>query len=75
MNKPQGSAIIPISVNGNQESTVIQYLQTAKTALAEAQTVEDVSDTRQKFNAVEALSKKFHLSKGQQIVDKRLTKG
>ncbi len=60
-------AIIPTIINGNQETVVAQFLKTARELLKQAITLEETQEVWQKVNAVEALSKKFRLSKEVQL--------
>ena len=63
----QQFAIIPTVVSGNQETVVVQFLTTAMELLKEAKTLEEIQEVWQKVNALEALSKKFRLSKEVQL--------
>ncbi|MDZ4786434.1 MAG: hypothetical protein SGJ02_10200 [bacterium] len=63
----QQFAIIPTVVSGNQETVIVDFLKTAKELLRQARTLEDTQDAWQKVNALEALSKKFRLSKDVQL--------
>ncbi|WP_293334048.1 hypothetical protein [Microcoleus sp. CAWBG58] len=60
-------AIIPTFVSGNQETVVVQFLKTATNLLRKAKTLEEIQEVWQKVNALEALSKKFRLSKDVQL--------
>ena len=60
-------AIIPTLVSGNQETVVVQFLKTARKLLKQARTLEETQEVWQKLNALEALSKKFRLSKEVQL--------
>ncbi|MEG4962813.1 MULTISPECIES: hypothetical protein [unclassified Microcoleus] len=60
-------AIIPTIVSGNQETVVVQFLKAATELLSKAKTLEEIQDAWQKVNALEALSKKFRLSKDVQL--------
>ncbi|NES20599.1 MAG: hypothetical protein F6K41_17120 [Symploca sp. SIO3E6] len=60
-------AIIPTIVSGNQETVVIQFLKTASKLVKQAITLEEIQEVWQKINALEALSKKFRLSKEVQL--------
>ena len=63
----QEFAIIPTIVSGNQEIVVSKILKTAKELLRQAKTLEQTQEIWQKVNALEALAKKFRLSKEVQI--------
>ncbi len=63
----QQFAIIPTVVSGNQETVIVQLLTTAKELLKQAKTIEEIQEVWQKVNALEALSKKFRLSKEVQL--------
>jgi hypothetical protein len=63
----QEFAIIPTVVSGNQEMVIIDFLKIAIELLRQARTLEDTQDVWQKVNALEALSKKFRLSKDVQL--------
>ena len=63
----QEFAIIPTVVSGNQETVIIDFLKIAIELLRQARTLEDTQDVWQKVNALEALSKKFRLSKDVQL--------
>jgi ParB family chromosome partitioning protein len=63
----QQFAIIPTIVSGNQEAIVVQFLQTARDLVKQAGTLEETQEVWQKVNALEALSKKFRLSKEVQL--------
>lgn len=63
----QQFAIIPTVVSGNQETVIVQFLTTAKELLKQAKTLEEIQEVWQKVNALEALSKKFRLSKEVQL--------
>jgi hypothetical protein len=63
----QQFAIIPTVVSGNQETVIVQFLTTAKELLKQAKTIEEIQEIWQKGNALEALSKKFRLSKEVQL--------
>ncbi|MCC5638708.1 hypothetical protein LC593_23315 [Nostoc sp. CHAB 5844] len=60
-------AVIPTIVSGNQETVVVQFLKTATELLKQAKTLEEIQEVWQKLNALEALSKKFRLSKEVQL--------
>lgn len=60
-------AIIPTVVSGNQEMVVVQFLKTARELLRAAITLKETQQVWQKVNALEALSKKFRLSKEVQL--------
>jgi len=60
-------AIIPTIVSGNQETVVVQFLKTARELVKQAITLEETQEIWQKVNALEALSKKFRLSKEVQL--------
>ena len=60
-------AIIPTVVSGNQETVIVQFLTTATELLKQAKTPEEIQEVWQKVNALEALSKKFRLSKEVQL--------
>lgn len=60
-------AIIPTIVSGNQETVVVKFLKTATELLKQAKTLEEIQEIWQKVNALEALSKKFRLSKEVQL--------
>ncbi|MEP0754838.1 hypothetical protein NDA03_21725 [Trichocoleus sp. Lan] len=61
------SAIIPTIVIGNQETVIAQSLKTVRDLLRQAKTVEEMQGFWQTVNALEALSKKFRLSKEVQL--------
>ncbi len=61
------SAIIPTVISGNQETAVIEYLEATRGDITEAKSLEEVQDVLQKVNALEAISKKFRLSKEVQL--------
>ncbi|CAD5918724.1 hypothetical protein PCC7805_00517 [Planktothrix agardhii] len=63
----QQFAIIPTVVSGNQETVIVQFLTTATELLKQAKTPEEIQEVWQKVNALEALSKKFRLSKEVQL--------
>jgi len=63
----QQFAIIPTVVSGNQETVIVQLLITAKELLKQAKTIEEIQEAWQKVNALEALSKKFRLSREVQL--------
>jgi hypothetical protein len=63
----QQFAIIPTVVSGNQETVIVDFLKTARELLKQARTLENTQDLWQKVNAIEALSKKFRVSKEIQI--------
>ena len=63
----QEFAIIPTVVSGNQETVVVQLLKTASQSLEEATTLNEIQEVWQRVNALEALSKKFRLSKEVQL--------
>jgi len=63
----QQFAIIPTIVSGNQEMVVVQFLKTAGELLRQAITLEETQEVWQKVNALEAISKKFRLSKEVQL--------
>ncbi len=63
----QQFAIIPTVVSGNQETVVVQLLKTASQSLEEATTLNEIQEVWQQVNALEALSKKFRLSKEVQL--------
>ncbi|MEG4800215.1 hypothetical protein QUB63_03950 [Microcoleus sp. ARI1-B5] len=60
-------AIIPTIVSGNQETVVVQFLTAATELVKQAKTLEEIQEVWQKVNALEALSKKFRLSKEVQL--------
>jgi ParB family chromosome partitioning protein len=60
-------AIIPTIVSGNQETVVVNFLKTVRKLLREARTLEETQEVWQKVNALEAISKKFRLSREVQI--------
>lgn len=60
-------AIIPTIVSGNQETVIVQFLKTATELVKQAKTLEETQEVWQKVNALEALSKKFRLSKEVQL--------
>ncbi|MEH2351221.1 MAG: hypothetical protein V7K55_25085 [Nostoc sp.] len=60
-------AIIPTIVSGNQETVVVNFLKTARELLRQAKTLEETQEVWQKLNALEAISKKFRLSKEVQL--------
>lgn len=61
------SAIVPTVISGSQETAVIEYLEAARGDLTQAKSLEEVQDVLQKVNALEAISKKFRLSKEVQL--------
>ncbi|PSB00332.1 hypothetical protein [Merismopedia glauca] len=63
----QQFAIIPTVVSGHQETVIVDFLKTAREMLRQARKLEDIQDIWQKVNALEALSKKFRLSKEVQL--------
>ncbi len=63
----QQFAIIPTVVSGNQETVVVQLLKTATELLREVKTIKETQEVWHKVNALEALSKKFRLSKEVQL--------
>ncbi len=60
-------AIIPTIVSGHQETVVVNFLKTARELLREARTLEETQEVWQKINGLEAISKKFRLSKEVQL--------
>jgi ParB family chromosome partitioning protein len=65
--KKNRSAIIPTVISGNQETAVIEYLEAARCDISETRSLEETQDILQKVNALEAISKKFRLSKEVQL--------
>lgn len=63
----QQFAVIPTIVTGNQETVIIQFLTKVKELLEQAKVLEEIQEIWQKVNALEALSKKFRLSKEVQL--------
>ena len=61
------SAIVPTVISGSQETAVIEYLEAARGDLSQAKSLEEAQDVLQKVNALEAISKKFRLSKEVQL--------
>jgi len=60
-------AIISTLISGDQETVVVQFLQKARKLVKQAITLEETQEVWQKVNALEALSKKFRLSKEVQL--------
>ena len=60
-------AIIPTIVSGNQETAVVNFVKTARELLRQSRTLEETQEVWQKVNALEAISKKFRLSKEVQL--------
>ncbi|HEY9830674.1 MAG TPA: hypothetical protein V6D26_08845, partial [Stenomitos sp.] len=63
----QQFAIIPTIVSGNQEIVVVQFLKIANELIKQAKTLEEIQEIWQKVSALEALSKKFRLTKEVQL--------
>lgn len=65
---PRGKgALIPIITEGSQEEALLKCLQSARDALVRAKTLEEANIIWQQVNAIEALSKRFKLTKEIQL--------